>query len=103
MLGNLVTTMNVKSDDPLTLNSPQLDDSQKDAVAQSRLAEHSANPRQDTSVGSGLAKKKTHSKRPSTSGIPSETTRLGSPTGEADPSGASRSVSVPPLLRFHST
>ena len=82
-LGNLVTAVNIKNDDPITLNSPVLDKEVLQAVQESR---ESTKPPD---------RQKGHKVRSSISGMPPATPRASEAPAERVP--------TPPLLRFHSS
>lgn len=96
-LGSLVTTMNVRGDDPLTLNTHKLDNNALDAIAKSRdLAGSPTSP-----DSKRMTPSKSHKKRPSTSSGISSTPSTSLDNLEIPV--AERNIEVPPLLRFHST
>lgn len=96
-LGSLVTTMNVRGDDPLPLNSPKLNSEALKIIAMNQGTSNP--PGSPKKTANSTPRVKGHAKRPSTSGLP-----MASEDKDADlASSAERRLDVPPLLRFHST
>lgn len=93
-LGSLVSTMNIRGDDPLPFNAPKVDGEALEAVVKSR--ERAATP--TLGIDSASPRKQGHRKRASTSGQ----TSPGAAVEELEFT-SSRRLEVAPLLRFHST
>lgn len=101
-LGNLVSVVNIKNDDPLEISSPKLTLDMLDAVKESRTMIDVKKISTELKLR-GSPHKKGHKSRPSTSGIPAPKMSEPDFQTEANLESGGRASSVPPLIRFHST